>query len=77
MAGTKAEVTAELTCIAGEFPGWRPWISDAGRCWATRQGSRLLPDAPEWWAMTVDADDANGLRSAITEQERLASASAR
>ena len=57
MAGAQAEAAAELSRIEGEFPGWRPWVSDAGR----------------WWAMTVDADDAEGLRSAIAEQERLAS----
>lgn len=72
MAGAQGEVTAELSRIAGKFPGWRPWVSDAGRCWATQTGSRPA-DPPEWWATTVDADDAGGLRSAITEQERLAS----
>jgi hypothetical protein len=72
VAGAQGEVAAELSHIAGEFPGWRPWVSDAGRWWATRRGSRLA-DPPEWWAMTVDADDADGLRSAIAEQERLAS----
>jgi hypothetical protein len=72
MAGARAEVAAELSRIAGEFPGWRPWVSDAGRCWATRRG-RQVADPPAWRAMTVDADDADGLRSAIAEQERLAS----
>jgi hypothetical protein len=72
MAGARAEVAAELSRIAGEFPGWRPWVSDAGRWWATRRG-RQLADPPGWWAMTVDADDVEGLRSAIAEQERLAS----
>lgn len=72
MAGARAEAVAELSRIAGEFPGWRPWVSDAGRWWATRRG-RWPADPPEWWAMTVDADDAEGLRSAIAEQERLAS----
>lgn len=73
MAGIDGEVAAELSSIAREFPGWRPWVSDAGRCWATRRGGRQPVDPPEWWAMTVDADDAEGLRSAIAEQERLAS----
>jgi hypothetical protein len=69
--GTDGEVAAELSHIAGEFPGWRPWVSDAGRWWATRRG-RQSADPPEWWAMTVDADDADGLREAIARQERLA-----
>jgi hypothetical protein len=72
VAGAHAEIAAELSRIAGEFPGWRPWVSDAGRCWATRT-CRCPADPPGWWAMTVDADDAEGLRSAIAEQERLAS----
>ncbi|MGH3246585.1 MAG: hypothetical protein ACRDOI_10300 [Trebonia sp.] len=72
MAGARAGVAAELSRIAGEFPGWRPWVSDAGRWWATRKGRRPA-DLPEWWAMTVDADDAQGLQSAIAEQARLAS----
>lgn len=72
MAGARAEVAAELSRIAGEFPGWRPWVSDAGRWWATRRGRRPA-DPPEWWAMTVDADDEEGLRNAIADQERPAS----
>lgn len=71
MADAHGEVADELSRIAGEFPGWRPWVSDGGRCWATRRGRRPA-DPPEWWAMTVDADDPDGLRKAIAEQERLA-----
>ena len=71
MRGAQAEVAAEASRIAGEFPGWRPWVSDAGRWWATRTGRRLA-DPPDWWAMTVDADDPDGLRKAIAEQNRLA-----
>jgi hypothetical protein len=72
MKSAQAEVAAEASRIAGEFPGWRPWVSDAGRWWATRTG-RQPADPPDWWAMTVDADDAQGLRRAIAEQEQLAS----
>lgn len=71
MAAAHGEVAEELARIAGEFPGWRPWVSDAQRCWATRRGRQPV-NPPEWWAMTVDADDADGLRKAIAEQERLA-----
>jgi hypothetical protein len=70
IAGATAE---DLSRIAREFPGWRPWMSDAGRWWATRRGVRLA-DPPEWWAVTVDADDADGLRAVLGQQERLASA---
>ena len=71
MAGTHGEVAVELSRIAGEFPGWHPWVSDAGRWWATRSGRQPI-GRPEGWAMTVDADDADALREAIAEQERLA-----
>ena len=71
MADAHGEVAAELSRIAGECPGWRPWVSDSGRCWATRRGRQPV-SPPEWWAMTVDADDPDGLRKAIAEQERLA-----
>lgn len=71
MAGIHGEVAAKLSLIAEEFSGWRPWLSDAGRWWATRRGRQPV-HPPEWWAMTVDADDADGLREAIAEQERLA-----
>jgi hypothetical protein len=73
VAGARGEVVGELSRIAVEFPGWRPWLSDAGRWWATRKGARPPADPPEWWAMTVDADDAEELREALAEQERLAS----
>jgi hypothetical protein len=71
VAGAQGETVAEMSRIAGEFPGWHPWVSDAGRRRATRRGHRSA-HPPEWWAMTVDADDADGLRKAIAEQERLA-----
>jgi hypothetical protein len=71
VADAHGEVAAELSRIAVESPGWRPWVSDGGRCWATRTG-RQPADPPEWRAMTVDADDPDGLREAIAEQERLA-----
>jgi hypothetical protein len=71
VADAQGEVADELSRIAREFPGWRPWVSDSGRCWATR-GGRQPVTPPEWWAMTVDADDPDGLRQAIAEQETLA-----
>jgi hypothetical protein len=70
VTGTHGEVTAGPSRIAEQFPGWRPWVSDGGRWWATRRG-RQPANSPEWWVMTVDADDADGLREAIAGQERL------
>jgi len=63
--------TFEAAHASVEFPGWHPWVSSGGRCWATRKGSRPA-DPPGWWAMTVDADDPQGLRAEITQQEQHA-----
>ena len=73
MAGAHGEVAEALSRIERDFPGWHPWLSGGGRWWATRKGS-LPADPPEWWAMTVYADDAAGLREAIARQEQLANA---
>ena len=50
--------------IERDFPGWHVWVSSAGRWWATRVGRSA------WWGretppMTVDADDAAGLRDEL------------
>jgi hypothetical protein len=71
VAGARSDVAAELSLLAREFPGWHPWVSDGGRWWATRKG-RQPADPPEWWYVTVDADDADGLREMIAQQEQLA-----
>jgi hypothetical protein len=49
-----------------------PAPSTGTRWWATRLGAQPA-DPPGWWAITVDADDADNLRKAIAEQERLES----
>lgn len=73
MAWARRVSAEELSCIERDFPGWHPWLSSEGRCWATRKGSSPA-DPPEWWAMTIDADDAAGLREAIARQEQPANA---
>jgi hypothetical protein len=70
VTGAHDDVTGELSRIGREFAGWHPWVSGGGRWWATRKGSQPA-DPPEWWAMTVDADDAEGLRETISRQEQL------
>lgn len=54
--------------IQEEFPGWLVWRSDAGRWYATR--SRDLTDAQlqAGHAMTVAADDREGLRDLLLGQ---------
>lgn len=60
-----------LAAIRLQFPGWRPWRSDAGRCWATRIGKP--PENPPYgWAATVDGDTPAQLRKAIEAQEERA-----
>jgi hypothetical protein len=71
VTGSRDDLAGELSLIEREFAGWHPWVSSGGRCWATRKGSRPA-DAPGWWAMTVDADDPEGLRQAIAQQEQHA-----
>jgi hypothetical protein len=71
VAGTHGEVDEGLSRIAEEFPGWHPWVSSGGRWWATRKGAQPA-DLPRGWAMTVDADDPQGLREAVALQEQLA-----
>ena len=66
-----AGTSGPLAAIRRQFPGWRPWRSDAGRFWATRTG-RLPAHPPEQFAMTVDADTARGLQAALERQEALA-----
>jgi hypothetical protein len=60
-----------MAALRTDFPGWRPWRSDAGRWWAVRlaPGTGATPDG---WAMTVDADSAAKLRTVLGEQAALA-----
>ena len=58
----------EIAGIRAASPGWSIWRSDEGRWWATRR-SPLRPSRwPEGYALTVSADDAGALRSAISSQ---------
>jgi len=73
VTGTRGDAAGELSNIGRQFAGWHPWVSSGGRWWATRTGS-LPADPPEWWAMTVDANDAEGLREQMARQQQFASA---
>jgi hypothetical protein len=61
-----ALLAAEVSAIESDFPGWRVWLSDISRWWAVRQGMDV-----QWTrgknnaAMTLDADDAAGLRDLL------------
>jgi hypothetical protein len=53
----------EAAAIEADFPGWHVWRSSAGRWWAVRQGRRARhDDRADPRPLTVDADDADGLR---------------
>ena len=59
------EDVTEARQIERDFAGaWHVWISSAGRWWATRRGrdARWGHNTPP---MTVDADDAAGLRAEL------------
>jgi hypothetical protein len=64
-------VNADLARIGRDFPGWHPWRSDEGRWWATRTGNAAADYRNPAWMMTLDSDDADGLRSALARQEAL------
>lgn len=66
-------VAAEATTAWASRSGWHAWRSSAGRWWATRTALRKRPaDAPAEWAMTVDANTADGIREVIEQQQMLA-----
>lgn len=63
-----------LAEIAREFPHWTIWRSDAGRWWATRHHPLNAEQRAAGCAMTIDADDPDGLREQLLDQERRAGA---
>ncbi|GLW62480.1 hypothetical protein Arub01_07240 [Actinomadura rubrobrunea] len=54
--------------IEAEFPGWLVWRSDAGRWYATRSGDLTDAQLQAGYAMTVAADDPDGLRRLLRDQ---------
>ncbi|WP_326645927.1 hypothetical protein OG884_14795 [Streptosporangium sp. NBC_01755] len=57
-----------LAEIAREFPDWTIWRSDAGRWWATRHHPLTSAQRDVGCAMTIDADDPEGLREQLRAQ---------
>jgi hypothetical protein len=58
----------QIAAIRAAFPGWSVWRSDEGCWWATRSCPLRPSRWPEGYALTVAADDAGALRSAINSQ---------
>jgi hypothetical protein len=54
---------SEADALAGDWPGWHIWRSQAGRWWAIRAGP-----------VTVDADTPEQLAEALASQPAAASA---
>jgi hypothetical protein len=54
--------------VEREFPGWHVWISSLGRWWAVRQGPDAHHGRDDQRPMTLDADDAAGLRMLLARQ---------
>lgn len=66
MPGTREATTVELPQLSQDHPAWHVWASAQGRLYATRPGISVhLPGA----SVTVDADTADGLSSAIAAAE--------
>jgi hypothetical protein len=61
-----------LADIAREFADWTIWRSDAGRWWATRHHPLTSAQRADGCAMTIDADDSEGLREQLRVQEERA-----
>ncbi|MEU1724288.1 hypothetical protein AB0C33_24330 [Nonomuraea sp. NPDC048881] len=62
-------VDRHLAEIAREYPRWTIWRSDAGRWWATRHHPLDAAQREAGCAMTIDADDPDGLRDQLRDQE--------
>ena len=54
--------------VEHEFPGWHIWISSLDRWWAVRQGPDAHHGRDDRRPMTLDADDAAGLRALLAHQ---------
>ena len=73
-AMTPAQASAQdgtgdhIAAIRAAFPGWNVWRSDEGCWWATRRYPLRPSRWPDGYALTVTADDAGALRSAISSQ---------
>ena len=63
-----AGLAEEVARTRGEFPAWNVWRSDEGRWWATRRCPLRPSRWPVGYALTVTADDAGALSSAIGSQ---------
>jgi hypothetical protein len=54
--------------VEREFPGRHVWISSLDRWWAVRQGPDAHHGRDDLRPMTLDADDAAGLRALLARQ---------
>ena len=61
---------AEAARMERNFPGWHVWLSSLGRWWAVRMGPGASYGRGDHWPMTLDADDAEGLRDLLEEVEQ-------
>lgn len=68
--GDQMSFDRHLAEIARENPHWTIWRSDAGRWWATRHHPLSVGQREAGCAMTIDADDPDGLREQLQDQER-------
>src|ERR1700683_2558065 len=67
-ASAQDRTEEENAALRAAFVGWNVWRSDEGRWWATRRRPLRPSRWPDGYALTVAADDAGTLRSAINSQ---------
>lgn len=65
-----SDFAAVKATLETDFPGWVVWRSDAGRWYATRTETLTDQQLEAGCAMTVAAEEPDGLRILLVEQER-------
>lgn len=68
-ASARLAETAEAARIEREYPGWHVWLSSLGRWYAVRRGPKAAYGRGDLRPMTIDADDAGGLRDGLANTE--------
>jgi hypothetical protein len=60
-----ATIEAERLAIEADVSGWHVWLSNLDRWWAVRTGADATHGRDDQRPMTIDADDATGLRKQL------------
>lgn len=60
---------SRVLALEEEFPGWHVWQSELGRWWAVRTGAGAQWKDRTGTAMTVDADEEEGMRAELAKHD--------